>query len=125
MRKSLAHFFLACSIMLVLGHSLMPHNHQDDIPLTFRITEKKALSLADIVKLTFSFNLGANHLEEYKTCQVLVNELTFQSLDFTLPTKTELFLFPIDKSCIGCEECTFTSALSAGNIQLRAPPVLS
>jgi hypothetical protein len=125
MRKSLAHFFLACSIMLVLGHSFMPHNHQDEIPLTFQITEKKALSLADIIKITLSFNLGANHLEEYKTCQVLDNELAFQGLDLTLTTKTELFSFPIVKNCIACEECTFTSASSAGNIQLRAPPVLS
>lgn len=125
MRKSPARFFLACSIMLVLGHSFIPHNHQDEIPLTFRITEKKELSLSDIVKITLSFNLGENHLEEYNTCKVLENDLTFQSLDFTLVSKTEFTSFQIHISNIYCEECTFTSASSAGSVLLRAPPVLS
>jgi hypothetical protein len=125
MRKSLAHFFLACSIMLVLGHSFMPHNHQDDIPLTFRITEKKNLTLADIVKFTLSFNLGANHLEEYNTCKILDDELTFQNFDFIFTVETVFSSASIYIADHAFEGCTFTSASSAGSTLLRAPPVLS
>jgi hypothetical protein len=125
MRKSPAHFFLACSIMLVLGHSFMPHSHQNETPRTFQISEKKDLSLADLVRLTFSFNLGENHLEEYNTCKVLENDQNFQSLDFILPPITSFHSFNFRISDIACEDCTFTSASSAGSILLRGPPVLS
>ena len=71
MRKSLAYFFLTCSLVLVIGHSMLPHNHDVSQATDAHFVESNALSLADIIKITLSHNLGANHLEEYRSYDAL------------------------------------------------------
>jgi hypothetical protein len=80
MRKSLAYFFLTCSLVLVIGHSMLPHNHDRFQTENYQITERTDLSLADIIKISLSHNLGLNHLEEYRSYDVLdFNEIAPQS----------------------------------------------
>ena len=63
--------------MFVLGHSILPHSHVEDKCLSYSISEKK--SFTDIIKLTLSHDLGANHLEEYNDCkQVELISVDFQ-----------------------------------------------
>ena len=71
MRKNLAFFFLTCSLILVLGHSILPHSHVGENHYICRICDVKDSSLGDIIKLTLSHDLGAYHLEEYKNCNLL------------------------------------------------------
>lgn len=71
LRKILAPFLLSCSLIIVLGHSILPHDHLEDEGDTFNITQKKNLSLAELIKLSFSHDLGTNHLEEYKDSKSL------------------------------------------------------
>ena len=126
MRKSLALFFLACSLLLVLGHSLIPHSHDEEIRWSFQISEKKGLSLADLAKIALSFDLGANHLEEYKTCNAQ-NDAQARALpDFT--HSAEAVFIPINyiitRYFCGVKVILLT-ALHTGTPQFRAPPVLS
>ena len=71
MRKSFAYFFLSCSLILVLGHSILPHNHVEKEHNVCKISASEHLSLGDIIKLALAHNLGANHLEEYNPCKPL------------------------------------------------------
>lgn len=71
MRKSLAYFFLSCSLILVLGHSLLPHNHIEKDHAACAIKQVKNLSITEILKLALAHNLGTNHLEEFKNCKKL------------------------------------------------------
>jgi hypothetical protein len=80
MRKDLAYFFLTCSLILVIGHSMLPHNHDRFQTENYQITERSKLSLADIIKLSLSHNLGLNHLEEYRSNDALdFSEIALQS----------------------------------------------
>jgi hypothetical protein len=72
MRKDLAYFFLTCSLILVIGHSMLPHNHDRFQTENYQITERSKLSL--------SHNLGLNHLEEYRSHDALdFSEIALQS----------------------------------------------
>ena len=66
MSKGLKYFFISCSLLLVLGHSVVPHNHEEPTDQLCEIKATQALSLVDILKLALSNNLGANHFEEFK-----------------------------------------------------------
>lgn len=126
MRKSLALFFLVCSLLLVLGHSFIPHSHDEEIPRPFRISEKKGLSLADLAKIAISIDLGANHLEEYNICNAQNDDQIWEISDLTHSTEAEfnLILIKITNNFFGGYDFLL-SALHTGGTQLRAPPVLS
>lgn len=71
MKRILAYFFLICSFILILGHSILPHHHLEEEHRVCRVSEVKNISIAEIIILTLSHDLCANHLEEYKNCNLL------------------------------------------------------
>jgi hypothetical protein len=90
-RKTAIIFFLTTAVLLVLGHSVFPHNHISGGCCSQCISIKKKLSLTDIIRNSLSQDLGANHLEEYKQSQrsglnfIIVNgspEMTDYSLAY-------------------------------------------
>jgi hypothetical protein len=68
-RKTAIIFFLTTALLLVLGHSVFPHNHISGACCSHCISIKKKLSLTEIIRNSLSQDLGANHLEEYKQRQ--------------------------------------------------------
>ena len=62
---------LAASILML--HSLLPHEHHDEISAERHSYEQKgADSLLDHLLLAFHANLGENHLEEYEKSSAIV-----------------------------------------------------
>jgi len=77
LRKRLAFFFLTSSLILILGHSMLPHNHVGE-DNRCKISDVKKTTLAEIIRFTLSHDLGANHLEEYNDCK----QVELISVDF-------------------------------------------
>ena len=71
MKKSFAYFFLSCSLILVLGHSFLPHSHIERQKDMCEISVSRDLTIAEIIKISLAHNLGSNHLEEYNPCKPL------------------------------------------------------
>lgn len=124
MKKSLTFFFLTCSFTLVLGHSILPHNHLEEERHYCRFSGDNNLSLFDIIKLTLSYNPCPNHLEEYKNCNLLA--ITFSD-DQTGFLKSDSTVFPvftffaiIDKYAITNSKLTSLHYFHGAG--LRAPP---
>jgi len=66
MSKVLKYIFLPCALFLVLGHSLLPHNHAEEHQLSYQIVDSGSYSFVEILTLALSSNIGANHFEEYR-----------------------------------------------------------
>jgi len=64
-KNILTFFFLTCSLVLVFGHSILPHNHSERDYAVCEISDKEEFSFADLFTLALSNDLGAHHLEEY------------------------------------------------------------
>ena len=108
--------------MFVLGHSILPHSHMEDECLSYSISEEK--SFTDIIKLTLSHDLGANHLEEYNDCkQVELISVDFQRF---LPIAESNIFLPGYFLSINENTVTDNSQVSPQNYcpdtGLRGPP---
>ena len=84
MRKKFAYFLLSCSLVFILGHSVMPHDHFAHECTKYELKKDRYLSLAEILKLALTHNLGINHLEEFKNCK---------NLEFTKNESSCFFIF--------------------------------
>lgn len=126
MRKSIVYLFLTCSLVLVLGHSLLPHNHIETKHIDCEIKDTKNLSLTEILKLALAHKLGANHLEEFKNCEKL--EFTFGQKFNDFISCKEIVIYRKGNPSEGEDE-NFTYTISnlldfiLKNTPLRAPPV--
>ena len=69
MKRKFAYFFLTCSLLLIFGHSIFPHNHVKLEHRSCETIQVKALTLSDILQLALAHDLGANHLEEFNNCK--------------------------------------------------------
>ena len=127
MRRHFAYFFLTCSLILVLGHSIMPHNHVEQEHAACEIKNAKNLSIAELLKLALAHNLGANHLEEYKNCKKLEVTRPNVNEDFTVVHELDYLLHLVSDTKnfakIGVE--IFDYSLHLKSVPLRAPPVRS
>jgi hypothetical protein len=65
MKKGLAHFFLTLALVLLFGHTLLPHNHAEPVVAKCEIRNKSEISIFEVLKFSLTHNLGANHLEDY------------------------------------------------------------
>jgi len=127
MRRKVAFFFLVCSVFLVLGHSILPHNHLEVIHRACTISEVNHISTDDLIKLTVAHDLEANHLEENVDCNLL--EFTPSDVHEAL-LKTESIGFSSIAFSSMIEIFTVTnSSLSSQHYfpgcGLRAPPFVS
>ena len=75
---------------VILGHSILPHDHVEKKYVAHEIRAAKNLSVADIIKLALAHNLGENHLQDFKNCNQLVltqakdiNEFAVYTQEFT------------------------------------------
>jgi hypothetical protein len=64
-KKNLIFLFAFLSVGLILGHSIVPHNHLEDNQDLCINSKKENPSIADILYHMLSRDLGAKHLEEY------------------------------------------------------------
>jgi len=112
---------------LVLGHSILPHNHGENEHSSDQITKAKHLSIAEILKLSLAHNLGVNHLEEFQNGKnvELTNEKSclffiipdledYQTLTILIPQQVEDLTEPDTSIRFVCL-----------NVPLRGPPTLS
>ena len=127
MRRKVAFFFLTCSIFLVLGHSILPHNHLEVTHRACTISEENQISPDDILKLTVAHDLEANHLEENVDCNLL--EFTPSDAQEALLKTESIGLSNIAFSSIIESFIVTNSSLSSQHYflgsGLRAPPFLS
>jgi len=127
MRRNISFFVLACSLILVVGHSILPHNHLDELSKPYAINENNNLSLVEIIKLTLSHDLGSNHLEEFDKGNI--TEYTF----YDVYKEFEITGLPILHPKISLRDHivfqeTYAELAHQHFIQgkgLRAPPFLS
>lgn len=124
MNKGFKYFFLSCALLLIIGHSILPHNHVDESFVSYEIKASNTISIVEILKLALSNNLGANHFEEFKDGKKLEFEKSQLSLGFAisietteqqLQTKRQETTFHVNTHSF---ECTFYDN------PLRAPPAL-
>jgi hypothetical protein len=69
MRTSFTYFLIICSLILVLGHSFLPHSHIERQKGMCEVSESRYLTIAEIIKISLAHNLGSNHLEEFNKCE--------------------------------------------------------
>jgi len=107
--------FIAFSVLLLLGHSVLPHMHQASDCGRQEVTETRDLSLADIVRATLSANLGLDHLKVYKSHDHpdVIQEFDSECGIF-LPVQNILVVF----------SCTYTETVSIENLNPSARPFL-
>ena len=86
MSKGFKYFFISCARVLVLGHSVLPHDHLKEPSISYEIKASKAHSLIEILKLALANNLGANHLEEFKNGKKFELPEFFRLGDFSCAT---------------------------------------
>ena len=124
MRKSFAYFFLTCSLILVLGHSILPHNHVEEEHSACEISASKDLSLGEIIKLALAHNLGAKHLEEFKNCEKLeiTHGKSFNVFIINEPEAKHTYIFPMTKQHWDLKDHVSLSEFSYSNALLRGPP---
>ncbi len=126
MRKRLAFFFLTSSFVLILGHSILPHNHAG-VGHRCKISDVKEPSLAEIIRLTLSHDLGTNHLEEYDNCNSTT--ISFSDIQEVLPIIRPIEFSFVTISSTGeifkviCPEPDSQYFCSGSG--LRAPPIRS
>ena len=127
MRKSFAYFFLACSLILVLGHSILPHNHVEQVHPVCEITEAKDLSIADIIKLALAHNIGTNHLEEFNNCNKLKFSQgnSFDNILISILLNDALLIAPLAQKIESPVNQSVIPQFTNVFVSLRAPPALS
>ena len=116
--------FLSCSLIFVLGHSILPHSHLENEYHSFSINKKESHTLSDIIKLMLSHDLGANHLEEYNDCKPLeLISVDFQGLlHKTQPNEfVAVYFLPINENAETTNSDIFPQYFCT-NTGLRAPP---
>jgi hypothetical protein len=116
--------FLSCSLIFVLGHSILPHSHLDNEYHLFSFNKKQSHTLTDIIKLTLSHDLGANHLEEYNDCKPLeLISTDFQGLLHKTESNEFLadYILPINENTETTNSDLVPKYFCA-NTGLRAPP---
>jgi hypothetical protein len=64
MKRTLPIFLTTLSMIIVIGHAAIPHSHFN--PENSGISRPARLSLIELIKTTFSHDLGANHLEVFR-----------------------------------------------------------
>jgi len=64
-KKKIIFLCIILALGLILGHSIVPHNHLEDNRDLCIISKKGNPSIADVLYHMLSHDLGANHLEEY------------------------------------------------------------
>lgn len=125
MKRTHTIFLLALSMLLVLGHGMVPHSHV--FPYNSGISHPAHQSLADLLKATFSHDLGSNHLKIFKgytntefftdggaeALAVICNDL--ECCEFSTITTEIVIVSP--------EEHGYEPELCSG--PLRAPPFYS
>ena len=127
MRKSFANFFLACSLILVLGHSILPHNHVEQVHPVCEITEAKDLSIVDIIKLALAHNIGTNHLEEFNNCNKLKFSQgnSFDNILISILLNDSLLILPLAQKMESPVNQIVFPQYTSVFASLRAPPALS
>lgn len=126
MRKGLAYFFLTCSLVLVIGHSMFPHNHDRFYTENYQLTESTNLSLADIIKISLSHNLGLNHLEEYRSYDALNFSEIVHLPEIIVETRTEIGVaYFLNTLCCPTDSAPLRSRLEPLVTTERGPPLLS
>ena len=124
MKKSVAHFFLTCSIVLVLGHSILPHNHVDIEQNVYEYGVSKHLSLSEIFKIALTNNLGTNHLEEFHKFEksFLIHKVSLTELNVYIAQTDITNNFSIMGKTVLFPEGNCNDGCLVTNSQLRAPP---
>jgi hypothetical protein len=125
MKRALTIFLTTLSMLIVMGHAVIPHSHFN--PENTVISTPASLSLIDLIKTTFSHDLGANHLEEFRNYDnpgfAAINSLdAFPMLCFT-PVCQKLSLTIVEIVHIFPEANRVQPPLFTSS--LRAPPVFS
>lgn len=125
MKRRVAIFYLSLSLALVLGHSFTPHQHPETgQDVTTIITKSKNLTLADLAKIAFSMNVGANHFEEYN-CKKLNYTHPDQKSDKKKGSDWEIQVPVTPQSNKIAEVFSLPDSRASYSIlPLRAPPVL-
>ena len=128
MRKRSKYFFIACALLLLLGHSVLPHSHSDSTNTSPEINNQIELSLVEILKHSLANDLGADHFEEFQDGKGLnfqeifnLDEVSPITVDFEEEYSNRILLeicIQPDRSRVLASDCT-TKAL------LRAPPAIS
>lgn len=127
MRRKVAFFFLACSVFLVLGHSILPHTHLEVTHRACTISEANQISHDDLIKIAVAHDLESNHVEENVDCNLL--EFTTSDVQKAL-LKAETIGFSSIAFSSMIENFTIAnSSLSSQHYflgsGLRAPPFVS
>jgi hypothetical protein len=124
-RKRIAFFFLSGALFLVMGHSILPHNHTNGLcSQCISIAEKPSLS--DIIIHSLTQNLGSNHLEEFSNQQkVIFRPIFFGGVDFLFSEALDLevALFSFSNQIPIATSSEIVSQYYFGDKGLRAPPV--
>lgn len=127
MKQDFTYIFLTCSLLLILGHSILPHDHVQKKHAACEISTEKALSLSDIIKLALAHDIGANHLEEFNSCQPL--ECTLKSVeDNTCMLKIDFIdmaILSLATEVYLLKEPSYFTEHFFRHQSLRAPPSLS
>lgn len=127
MRRDFAYIFLTCSLILILGHSILPHDHVERKHKACEITKAKSLTLSEIIKLALAHDIGANHLEEFNNCQPV--ECTPRSFEDSLvefeTDFADMVTYTLAVRIYLIREFTFSSKSDGKHQSLRAPPSLS
>ena len=122
----MAFFFLTSSLILILGHSMLPHNHVGE-GHRCNISDVKKPTLAEIIRFTLSHDLGANHLEEYKNCNS--NVISFSDLHGVLPVirpmEFSLITINLTKTILSVTNSELNTQYFYSSSGLRAPPFRS
>lgn len=124
MKKSLAYFFLTLALVLLFGHTLLPHNHAESVVAKCEIRNNSEISIFEVLKFSLTHNLGANHLEDY-------NEFRSDKFSFSddvypafIPTIVEPKLVRLEPELSFIPERPETSpGLFYTTFTLRGPPL--
>jgi hypothetical protein len=65
MKESLATFFIFGALVVLFGHTAIPHCHENSVDQIQIITKVETQSLSDIILAALSIDLGNDHLEHY------------------------------------------------------------
>lgn len=127
MRKSFAYFFLTCSLILVLGHSILPHSHVERQMGMCEISESKDLSITEIIKLSLAHNLGSNHLEEFNKLKKSTFTLKVSQKEFIGNKSISIVAsnYTIAVEYVLLPEANYQDDYLFTDTQLRAPPSIS
>lgn len=123
MRRKIYHAILLVPVLLVLLHSVTPHHHFSLDGQTF--VSAKNQCPQTLLSQLFQIDLGANHLEDFKTYQY---DVDFLPDVFPLTTWQDL-LMPAAEAQVFVDYFIPDLALVrnshlAGSHSLRAPPRL-